>query len=323
MNKIPFFILLLVGVLMYSCKDDALAPIATFDNLGKGAFPRLISRTSPQEFDIRNLGSAKYDMSVDFTDIDKGNTVTKYDFYVSYKDNTGGTSTKAEKLFKSYGSGDFITSEAGKKGLTVSFSYTELAAALGLTDADISYNDQFKFRTTVTNTDGIEFGSHNTTPDIPASLSGLFDWNITTTCPLGDLFTGAYTLSYENPPTGALGVVFGATPGAVTLAKGTTSTRTFKIVYLPDGKTAAQKTAATVTVTLTFACNEIRMSKITTKLTCGQGRVTITQDAPTPFTFDSDGSFKLQLTEFATNGGCTDANGVPAAKAPFTLIFTK
>jgi hypothetical protein len=78
-----------------------------------------------------------------------------------------------------------------------------------------------------------------------------------------------------------------------------------------------------VTVTLTFACDEIRMGKITTSKTCGQGKLSITQSATTPFTFDSDGSFKLTLTDYASNGGCRDTGGNLVQPTPFTLVFTK
>ncbi len=313
MKKIARF-LLLVGVIgPVSCADEDLSPIAIPEKLEKGAFPRILSQTTA-EYSIRDLANAKYEYTVDFKDVSGGNEIAKYDIYVRFSDNTGGTSTKAEKLWKTFTPANFTPQSTGNLGLTVSIPYREVADFLGLTDADMAYGDRFHFRTTITTKDNREFSSKNTTPDIPGALGGFFDFSIFLTCPLGNLYTGKYTVTYKEPPTSSLGAPFGANPGTADLKATSSSVRTLTLKHLGSTNT---------NITLTFACGEIRVSNITTAKTCGQGKISIRQNGTTPFSFDNDTSFELTLMDYATNGGCKDAQGNLLEPTPFTLVFTK
>lgn len=314
MKKTILFYLIFIALLIpLSCQDEELSPIAIPEKLQKGAFPRILAETA-REFNIRDLTNAKYEYTVDFKDVSGGKEITQYDIYVQYRDNTGGTSSKPEKLWKTFKPENFTPQSTGNLGLTVSISFNEMASFLGLTSADVEYGDRFLFRTTVTTKDNIVFGSNNTTPDIPGALKGFFDFNIFMTCPLGNLYKGSYTVTYKTPPSSALGAPFGANPGTVTLNATSSSVRTLTLKHL--GTT-------NVTLTLTFACNEIRVGTITTSKTCGQGKITIVQDTRTPFSFDDDTTFEINLIDYNTNGGCKDTNGNLLQPTPFTLVFTK
>ncbi|MCS6930401.1 MAG: hypothetical protein NZM43_13010 [Saprospiraceae bacterium] len=312
MKKITLYLSILL-LFPLSCRDEDLAPIAIPEKLEKGAFPRILSETV-REYNIRDLANAKYEYTVDFKDVSGGKEIARYEIFVRFQDNTGGTSSKAEKLWKTFTPENFSPQAKGNLGLTVVVPFNEIASLLGLTAADVEYGDRFQFRTVVTTKDGRTFSSANTTPDIPGALGGFFDFSILMTCPLGNLYTGSYRVTYKTPPTSALGAPFGANPGNVTLTASTSSVRTLTLKHLGTTNT---------TVTLTFACNEIRVGTITTARTCGQGRITIAQGAKTPFSFTSDATFEVELIDYATNGGCRDAKGDLLQPTPFTLVFTK
>ena len=63
--------------MLFSCADDDLSPILTFDKAGKGAYAKLLNE-SAQELDLANLSAAQYSYCVEFVDIDAGNTCLLY-----------------------------------------------------------------------------------------------------------------------------------------------------------------------------------------------------------------------------------------------------
>ena len=68
-----------------------------------------------------------------------------------------------------------------------------------------------------------------------------------------------------------------------------------------------------------FACDVVFMNTINPGVGCGGGAITVEQASPNgdPFDIEDDSSFKLNLIDFATDGGC----GV--ASIPFTIVFSK
>jgi hypothetical protein len=304
---------------LFSCKDEDLGPIIQFETLGKGAYPRGLGVTN-DVYDLRNLGSSAWTYSVEFVDIEKGKLVSEYSVYVSFSDKnaSNGDQTKAEKLFKTYGTGDFGSSPTGFVSINVSIPANDVISSLGLNAADIKAKDEFKFRTELKQQSGSVHSSGNSTSSVNSSaFKAYFDASILNTCPLGDAeFTGNYAITYDAAPTGTLGPIFGADPGVVALAavaeRGSTK-RSFKIKYLPG--TAKEKE---VTVVLDFLCDRIEVPDIKASNGCISGEVfVIGQGAITNFDINDKSSFKVNLVEFKKDAGCG------YAQAPVSLTFTK
>ena len=182
------FLGLALGALAFSCADPDLGPIFTFETLGKGGYPRLVSITN-QEFDLNDLATTAFQYEVEFVTIDKGANVASYDVFVSYN---GG----AEVLHTSYGQSDFTTTADGFKSIAMSLPLADVAATLGVNTATLVGGDYIVFNTFVELTDGSRFGQANSTSAVNGSaFAGYFRNQINITCPLADTdFVGAYNL---------------------------------------------------------------------------------------------------------------------------------
>lgn len=193
----PLSVFLLL--LTFSCTNDELNPIITFDSALKGAYVRLIQET-PRELDLQSPSSTQYDYTVEFVDFERGALVDQYDIYASFVDKNpdNGDQSASSILVKSYFSGDFIRSERGYLGMSVALTLEELSTSLNVAIVDIMALDQFKIKSRITTKDGKIFSASNSSATINGSaFQGHFRFTLKATCPLpDDLFVGEYKLDY-------------------------------------------------------------------------------------------------------------------------------
>ncbi|NJB87644.1 hypothetical protein GGR26_003428 [Lewinella marina] len=319
--------LALIALVIAGCADPEKTPIVTQDTLLFGAFPRLVElRTG--EFDLANLASSSYEMEVDFVDNAGGEDIAQYNIYVAFDDNStsGGRQdfSTESKLFKTYEPSDFRAGPNGNLGVDVTIPFTEVASFAGVPIDSVLSGDRFQVRTEVVKEDGRVFTSDNSTSAITSAFGGIFNFNINATCPLPDSkFSGEYTISYGyvydefalfGAPVQALGNPPLDRTVTLTPVSGSTTRRTFAVgVYVAPGYNFSGGT-----VTLDFACNEVRSTAIDSGAGCGSGSIAATQKGVAKFNLNDDSSFTIEYTDFgATDGGC----GV--AGRDFSLVFTK
>lgn len=306
MMKKLFYIPAVIGMLVLSsCADENLAPLAVFDTLQKGAYPRQVEVVNT-EFDLANPSTSAVAYTVEFVDLEKGNLVDQYVINASFKDNSGGTNTKASTVYKTFSQSDFTTNADGFRQISITIPLSDLLTLFGLTINDVSSGDDFVIQTQLKLTDGSVFGSANSTDTVKGgAFRSLFDITAKATCPLASgKFVGDYKLELTTADVGGFGPIFGAAPPNVTLAlvSGSSTKRSFKFTYLPDDYAFGP-----YTVTLEFACDKVFVSSINTGVGCGGGSITIVQGDVTGFNLADDSTIEFNLVEFDKDGGC----GVP------------
>jgi len=193
-NKIS--ILLLSAIMLFSCADEELGPVVTFDTAGKGAYVKLLSETE-RFINLFDISGSNYVYSVEFVDIDMGNTIAEYRLEVTYTDKNpdNGDKSAGPIVYKTFGPGDFGNTDRGFKGMSsISVPATELISTVGTTPDEVKAGDQFKVQGYVVTNDGDQFGFSNSSSAVNGTaFAGHFDYVLTAGCP-SDL-TG--TFPYE------------------------------------------------------------------------------------------------------------------------------
>ncbi len=309
------------------CTDPDSAPTITFETLGIGAFP-FLEELKTAEFDLANLSGSAYEMDVSFIDNAGGNDVAQYNIYVSFNDNNpdNGTITFPSTLFKSFTPSDFAPlGEKGNLGLTVRIPFSEVAAFVGAgAPGAVVSGDRFRFRTEIIKADGTPFSSANSTPAITSSFGGIWNFDVTATCPLPNTaFVGNYRLSYGfvydqfalfGAPVQALGNPPLDLVVELGLVAGSTTRRTYDV-----GTTVNPGYMFNAAVsTLEFACDVVRTTPIDSGAGCGTGTIAAVQTGVATFDLNDDTTWTIEFSEYgARDGGC----GVAAMN--YSLVFTK
>lgn len=184
-NKI-FMLFAAILVLATSCKDEDLAPIATFDQATKGAYVRVVEQ-GDLLVNLLNVGGSSFSYTIEFVDLEKGNLVSEYRLQATFEDNDASNGDKGAGPidFRSWASSDFETNADGFKGLSnVTITGPELLAAFGLSEADVTAGDNFKLIGTVTTTDGAVYGASNSSASVNgAGFRGFFNFTMPAACP--------------------------------------------------------------------------------------------------------------------------------------------
>lgn len=183
-NKIT--ILLLSAVMIFGCADEELGPVVTFDTAGKGAYVKLLSETE-RFINLFDIAGSNYVYSVEFVDIDMGNTIAEYRLELTYTDKNpaNGDKSAGPIVFKTFGPSDFGSTDRGFKGMSnISVSATDLFAAVNTTADEVEPGDQFKIQGYVTTNDGDQFGFRNSSAAVNGTaFKGHFDYVLTAGCP--------------------------------------------------------------------------------------------------------------------------------------------
>ena len=191
-NKIVLALAMLL-FFTFSCKDEDLAPIVTFDSAGKGAYPRLVSDSGDQFVNLFDIAGSRYNYTAELIDNEGGSLVAEYIIDVTFVDNdpsNGDKGTTAEYL--KYSSSDFSMNSNGyQEAPEISLNGPDILARTGLAEDDISAGDQFRFISRLILTDGSIFTQANSSATIVGSaFRGIFNITMNASCP-SDL-TGTY-----------------------------------------------------------------------------------------------------------------------------------
>ena len=186
MKNIKFLACALSIFFLASCADENLKPIITFDDSGKGAYPRLISE-GDRDINLFDIANSAYTYSIEFVDLDGGNSVASYDLTVTFEDNNpdNGDNTAGPVALRSYSASEFTTNADGFKALdNITVSANDVMAAIGITEDLIGPGDIFKVAGSVTTTEGSVYGAGNSSPSVKgAAFRGHFDYNMAASCP--------------------------------------------------------------------------------------------------------------------------------------------
>ena len=206
-------------ILATSCKDENLAPIATFDAAEKGAYPALIEE-GVRDINLFDIAGSSYTYTVEFIDLEGGNLVSEYSLQLSYEDGdaSDGDNSAGPTEFRSWPASSFETNANGNKGISnITITANEAMAAFGL--SDLGPGDVFKFVGRVTTTSGQSFGAANSSAAVNgAAFRGHFNFSLTAICP--SALEGTYTAI-------STGIWCGADDGYETT-----------VTFSKDGKTA-------------------------------------------------------------------------------------
>jgi len=172
--------------LFAACKDENLAPIATFDAAEKGAYVRLINQTNGN-VNLYDIENSAMEYTVEFVDLEKGQLVSEYRLQVSYEDNNpeDGDNSTGPTEFQTWTTADFTVNQDGFVGIEgIKITATEAMSSLGIAAEDILSGDRFRFAGSVTTTSGQTFTRENSSAAVNgASFRGFFDFNMNAFCP--------------------------------------------------------------------------------------------------------------------------------------------
>lgn len=195
MKKHNLFTLLgLVLILVTACRDENLAPIATFDAAEKGAYVRVVTQNNGNVnlFDIEN---STMEYTVEFVDLKQGNLVSEYTLQLLYEDNNpqNGDNSVGPIAFRSWSASDFSTNKAGFKGIeNITITASELITKAGLDEDNILSGDNFRLQGSVTTTSGQSFNQANSSAAVNGlNFRGFFNFNLRAFCPSN--LEGTYT----------------------------------------------------------------------------------------------------------------------------------
>ena len=185
-NKIVLTYLAVIVLMITACRDESLAPIATFDAAEKGAYVRLVEENEA-DFNLFDLGNSVMEFTVEFVDLEQGNLVSEYNLMLEYEDANpdNGDETRGLTEFRSWTAADFTTNKAGFQGLeNIRITPSEAFAALGISEESVKSGDKFKFRGNVTTTSGASFNASNSSAAVNgSSFRGFFNFTINAFCP--------------------------------------------------------------------------------------------------------------------------------------------
>lgn len=254
-NKLS--ILLLSAVMLFSCADEELGPVVTFDTAGKGAYVKLLQETD-RSINLFDIAGSKYVYSVEFVDIDMGKTIAEYRLELTYNDRNpdNGNASAGPIVFKTFGPSDFGTTDRGFVGLSnISINATELISAVGTTAESVMAGDQFKIQGYIVTNEGDQFGFANSSAAVNGTaFAGHFDYTLNATCP--SMIGGTYdyetvaTWCGEGPVTGTVTL----TPSGSGYAIDDFSLGAYKACY-GDGATLPGGTLTFVDI-----CNKISVT---------------------------------------------------------------
>lgn len=196
MKQLNILIIGLLAILFFACADENQKPIITFEDAGKGAYPRLLSE-SEKEINLYDIDNSSYVYSVEFVDVEQGALVATYELDLAYED-VDGTNSVEPLSFRTYTASDLEVNADGFMGLeNITVTAKELMNAAGLTLDQLSPGDNFEVTGRVTTQDGQTFTSENSSAAVKSdSFRGMFDYKLEVGCPTH--LAGTYSVITTN-----------------------------------------------------------------------------------------------------------------------------
>lgn len=181
MNIKELLVLALSIFFFASCGNENLKPIITFEDAGKGAYPRLVTE-SQRVIYLSDIDNSAYTYTVEFVDVEQGDLVAAYDLVVKFEDNylDNGDNTTGTFALNSWEAADFTTNSSGFKTLeNITVTANDIIAAVGLNPNLLGPSDVFSISGFVTTLDGSVYGASNSSPSVKSPVfRGHFDFNI-------------------------------------------------------------------------------------------------------------------------------------------------
>jgi len=203
----------LVLIVFSSCEDEDRLPLVVLDTVEKGAYPRLVDETD-KLLNLFDIAGSNYTYNIEFVDEEGGALVSEYVLQLVYEDNdpSNGDNSSGPNEFLVLSASDFSAGENGfLKAPTISINGNEVLDAAGVSEADVSAGDNFRFIGRITLTDGRTFSQDNSSATIVGpAFRGHFNFTMPAACP-SDL-TGEYAFTTTDIWCGA-----GEQTGTVTI----------------------------------------------------------------------------------------------------------
>jgi len=178
MKRFKIILTVFISILaITSCRDNDLLPlpIDTFNSGGAGGVYMRQVKIVSGIFNAESLNTAVFTITLEAVDGKQGASIESIDLFASFRDITpgNGTNDKTEKFVKNikYDGTFAIDATSQLPRGTISITYNESVAALGLTPAQVDRTDQFTIRQAVKLKDVRVFSSNNASS---ALLTGAF-----------------------------------------------------------------------------------------------------------------------------------------------------
>jgi len=184
MKKINLLLtLFLIVSLFTNCNQNSDLPVGFFDDLEKGAFPRLLNFEG--SFYLTDVENSSVSWEVEFYDEDNGAHVTEYNWTVQYISRNSAGVPLEETIMTSILKPEFeIQPESGLPSISRTWTFEDVLDAFGMEPSDIIEDDEFNFFATLKRDDGKEFNTVNTGDNIEsyAPFNGFFRFTMEVQC---------------------------------------------------------------------------------------------------------------------------------------------
>lgn len=266
-----FFSVMVVVIL--SCQQESKLPLPfdTLNNLN-GAYLRQLSITSGF-FNYFGLDTSTFKLNVEESDGQYGGLFSSVDVFVAY---TSASGTKVvEQLLKNYPASGFTKfATTGLPRATLTMTFTETIAKLGIAKASIQPTDNFTFRFAVNLKDGRVFSSTNASGNLLTGpfYNSPFLNNVGVGCP-SNIPVGNYTSSQDDAS-----IWFGG-PNPLPTTKTVTITKKSANTYLISDVSAGGYQACCASLgynvdqpaLVTDICNQISVTSSSAQIAAKQG----------------------------------------------------
>lgn len=197
MKKI-FSKLTLIGLigLMFSCSENENIVDFLFDETTRG----VVLRTLDSSLELPEGTQDEFFTVLELQGTPISN-VDRLEVYVDFTDNTpeNGTTNLNEELFQTINASEFTTDERLPR-TEVRFNLADLEQFFGITQNDYKGGDRFIVRYELHLNDGRIFTNTNTSATISGPFyRSPFRYSAPIICPVGDAFTGEYTVESYSP----------------------------------------------------------------------------------------------------------------------------
>ena len=285
--------------------------------ISKGAYAKLISE-SPRILDLSQPNATNYEFTVEFVDIDMGNTVREFQLDIGFNDKSieDQDLSTGRSLFTTLE--EFETLNNGTTGLSFKIRLQDIIDHFGIDNYDLSGDDEFKFYTRVITNDGGVYSSENSSATVRGgSFQSFFEFTLVTQCIIpDDMFTGEYLYSFVQSGPLPSGDPLGFDGSTVTLKNTGPTTRSFDFLYLPVFNSGEN---SILEYPLIFNCDQVKSGSFLTNLGCKPNQRIGIGEGMDFYEVDlSDDTFiRVGGVEFQPDGGC----GVSPKE--FVFVLTK
>lgn len=190
MKSIKATLLMVLTIFVISsCEDEDKAPIVTFDTAGKAAYPRLVTEGDKlvNILSAADFAASSYVYTIEFVDQNGGMDVVEYILELEFDDNddsNGDLSVSGIEILRVPASGFTLNADGFPELANITVTASDIAAATGVTFADLTAGDNFRLSGRIVMNDGAVFSGDNASATIVGgAFRGRFDFTLPVGCP--------------------------------------------------------------------------------------------------------------------------------------------